>query len=552
MGGPNGITLTAWLILSPIPILLTPAFVPEGYLPGANPWLGVLVGLISHLVTGAVLVAAKFTILRNTHKKSRPITTLSVFALAGAARGFSVAWGLEFFGITAQADFEERMRAGAVIILIWFAVSAVMVDGIRNYRKTFAELSDKFEKVQLLREQGAEKLRGTQNQLTEQIRLTLSDALRAGSSSSDIHKSVDSLVRPLSHRIQLADPKLEIEVKVPRRRLRLAPVLRTAINEVPFNPLWVILMSVLGTLSSRFWQVGPTALIDSLAIVAVISAFFLAARKLGLKGIWTLPVWFVTGITVAAAPLLIAGSLGPASVSDVMLLSLNVVIPAAIVSFIGAFDRESDRNLERLEDAVSMLEWQTSSFEQREWVQRQRISRFVHSELQSRLRAFALRMDFAGREPNEEELLQLRQECDRSLLAESRQQDFSLFLDDIRKLWHGVLEIEVQAEEQVFDELAKDPYCSAAAIEVVREAFSNAVRHGKANKAILTLELEGDPSEPLRLGIKVLDNGVLQRGSEGFGLKTIKELSRDYELTKTDSGTLLRARLTLAPELVDA
>ena len=552
MGGPNGITLTAWLLLSPIAILLTPAFVPEGYLPGASPLLGILVGLIAHLVTGAVLVAAKFTILRNTHKKSRPITTLSVFALAGAARGFSVAWGLEFFGITAQADYEDRMRAGAVIILIWFAVSAVMVDGIRNYRKTYAELSDKFEKVQLLREQGAEKLRGTQNQLTEQIRLTLSDALRAGSSSSDIHKSVDSLVRPLSHRIQLADPKLDIEVKVPRRRLRLAPVLRTAINEVPFNPLWVILMSVLGTLYSRFWQVGPTALIDSLAIVAVISAFFLAARKLGLKGIWTLPVWFVTGVTVALIPAMIAGSLRAGNTSDVILLSLNVVMPAAIVSSIGAFDREASKNLEKLAGAVSILQWQTSSFEQREWVQRQRISRFVHSELQSRLRAFALRMDFAGREPSEQELSQLRQECDRSLLAESRQQDFSMFLDDIRKLWEGVLDIEVVADQQVLAQLARDPYCSAAAIEVVREAFSNAVRHGKANRATLTLELEGEEHEPLRLSIEVLDNGVLQRGSVGLGLKTIAELSHDFELIDTTGGTLLRVSLTLAPELVDA
>ena len=552
MGGPNGITLTAWLLLSPIAVFLTSAFVPEGLLPGANPWLGVLVGLISHLVTGLVLLLAKFTILRNTHKKSRPITTLSVFALAGLARGFSVAWGLEVFGITAQADYEERMRAGAVIILIWFAVCAVMVDGIRNYRETYAELTDKFNQVRLLREQGAKKLKNTQQELTEQIRVTISEALRAGSSSSDIHRAVDSLVRPLSHRIQLADPQLGLEIKPPRRRLRLLPVLRTAVNEVPFNPLWVIAMSVLGTLSSRFWQVGPAALIDSVAIVVIITAFFQGARRLKLKGYWTVPVWFLTGISVSAIPALIAGSLSPESFSGLILLSLNVVGPAAIVSSIGAFDREAKRNLEKLEGAVSMLQWQSSSLEQRDWVQRQRISRFVHSELQSRLRAFALRMGFAGREPSEAELLQLRLECDRSLLAESRQQDFSLFLDDIRKLWEGVLDIEVIADQQVLDQLAQDPYCSAAAIEVVREAFSNAVRHGKANKATLRLSLVGSESEPLSLNLEVLDNGILQAGSLGFGLKTIAELSFDFELSQVPSGTCLSARLTLAPELVKA
>jgi signal transduction histidine kinase len=161
-------------------------------------------------------------------------------------------------------------------------------------------------------------------------------------------------------------------------------------------------------------------------------------------------------------------------------------------------------------------------------------------------------MDFTGREPSAEELEQLKQECDHSLLAESRQQDFSLFLEDIRKLWEGVLDIEVIADQQVLDQLAQDPYCSAAAIEVVREAFSNAVRHGKANKATLRLSLVGSESEPLSLSLEVLDNGILQAGSLGFGLKTIAELSFDFELTKTNAGTCLSARLTLAPELVKA
>ena len=551
MGGPNGITLTAWLLLAPIAIFLTPAFVPEGYLPGANPWLGVLVGLIAHLVTGAVLLVARYTILRNTHKKSRPITTLSVFALAGTARGYSVAWGLEVFGITAQADYVDRMRAGAVIILIWFAVSAVMVDGIRNYRKSYAELTENFERVQLLREQGAEKLKGTQQELTEQIRSTISEALRAGSSSSDIHRAVDALVRPLSHRIQLVNEQLDLEVNAPKRRLRLGPVIRTAINEVPFNPLWVILMSVLGTLYSRLWQIGPSALIDSVAIVAVISVFFLAARRLGLKGAWTLPVWTLTGMTVAAVPNLIAGSLGASNISDLILLSLNVVVPAAIVSFIGAFDRESDRNLERLKDAVSMLQWQSSSFEQREWVQRQRISRFVHSELQSRLRAFALRMDFANRAPTENELEQLKAECDSSLLAESRQQDFDLFVEDIRQLWEGVLSISVKAEEEALRLLALDPYCSAAAIEVVREALSNAVRHGKATTAELHISMTEAGSKLLK--IEVLDNGALAESIHpGLGFATMQELSRDFAIEAGEHGTRLSATLPLSPELAVA
>gem|GEM_PF-1971695 len=550
MGGPNGITLLAWLILSPISIFFTAVVLPEGRLPGASIWAGFLVGTLSHVATGVVLLLAKYTILRNTAQKPRPITTLSTFAFAGLVRGFSTAYLLEAFGIAAQADYADRMRSGAILVLIWFAVSAVMVDGIRNYRRGFEALSEELEREQTLKFEGQKELAQTQASLTEQIRETLAEALRHSSTPKDIHRAVDDLVRPLAHSINRGAGLVLNTAVAPKRRIRLGPVFRTALNEVPFNPLWVSLVAVLATIYSRFWQFGWVSIIDSAATTLVITIVFLIARRLKIRGLWSVFVWFLTGLSAASITALLTDGLLPESFYSVLYLSVNVMAPAMLIASIGAFDREANKNLDRLRGVVELIRWQRSSIEQREWVQRQRIARFVHSELQAKLRAFALRMDFAGRMPAAQEIEELRQDCERSILAESRQQSFEDFFLDVTELWGGVLDVELDADDKTLAQLAADPYCTAAVIEVVREGLSNAVKHGKATRARVSL-VTSDDADRSFLTLEIRNDGVApSTTAEGFGLSSISELASEYSLDRVGGETRLRAELTIAPDLV--
>lgn len=542
MGGPNGITLFAWLLLSPISIFFTYAVVPEGYLPQASPILGLVVGLIGHLVTGGVLFLAKFTILRDVANKPKPFNTLTVFAVAGASRGFSVSHFLEQFEITESANYQDRIVAGAILVLVWFAVVSVMVDGSRTYRRSFAQLSAQLESQLLLKQSGAERLEATQAQLLGEVRQTLSQALRTGMTSGQIHAAVDELVRPLAHQLSAGRPP-QAELVVPRRRRGLGPVVRTALSDTAFSIPWVVALAVLPTVYTRVWQAGWIGALDSVLTAATIAVVFSLAKRLKIRGPLVIPVWFLTGLASASLTAWLGGNFGPESVAGLLYLAVNVLIPAAIIAFIGAFDREANANLDRLRGVITLIQWQTANLQQREWVQRQRIARFVHSELQSRLRAFALRMDFAGRLPRAEEIEELRADCERSLLSESRQTTLSDFAADLGELWSGVAEIELQSAPEVLDALNADPYCTAALIEVIREAVSNAVRHGGANKILI--ELEFQPGS--MLGVRVTDNGSgLSSGLPGMGMRTIGELSSNYSLESTESGAQLRASLPLA------
>ena len=551
MGGPNGITFRAWILISPVSIIFTWVVLPEGYAPTANMWNGFLVGLFAHIVTGLVLLLGKYTVLRNVAKKPRPITSLVVFAMAGAARGWSVAYLLELFQVTEQADYADRMLAGSLLVHIWFAVSAVMVDGERQYRASYAELLGQIDRQMSLRTEQATALKKYQEKLLAEIKTTLSDALRSGQTASDIHESVEHLIRPLAHRLNTSTNFFETVAKPPSRRIQLAPVVRTAFNQTAYSPLWTILVAVLATAYSKLWQFGLAALWDSIVSALVIWAFFTLAKRWRLYGFWVLPIWFTTGLAASLVTAFFSGNLSIEGIPNVMYLSINVIVPAAIVAAIGAFDRNTDHNLAVLRELADKVSWEAASLEQRAWVEQQRLARFVHSELQGRLRAFALRLDVSGRLPTDEDIEKLRRECEEAFPLESKQRNFQDFLENNLSLWEGVVEIRTDVSTEVLAALASDTYASLAAEEIWKEAVVNAVRHGKAKRIEITAKLERTVSDQLLLQLDFVDDGAgpLQ-ANEGMGLAQLQQLTINHALIREKGKTRLSATLTIAPALV--
>jgi anti-sigma regulatory factor (Ser/Thr protein kinase) len=551
MGGPNGITFRAWILISPVSIIFTWVVLPEGYAPTANIWNGLLVGLLSHIVTGLVLLLGKFTVLRNVGHKPRPLTSLIVFAVAGAARGWSVAYLLEVFGVTERADYADRMLAGSLIVLIWFSVCAVMVDGERQYRASYAELLEQFERQTILRTEQATALKSYQEKLLAEIRATLSDALRSGKTASDIHESVEQLIRPLAHRLNSSTKFFQSAVKPPARRIQIAPVIQTAFNQTAYSPLWTILVAVLATAYSKLWQFGLTALIDSVVSALIIWTFFTLAKRWKLYGFWVLPVWFFTGLSASLVTAWFSGNLSLQGIPSVLYLSINVVVPAAIVASIGAFDRNTERNLTTLRELADRVSWEAASLEQRAWVEQQRLARFVHSELQGRLRAFALRLDISGRKPTDEDIEKLRQECEEAFPLETKQRNFEDFLQNNLALWEDVVSIQTNIASEVFAALAADTYASAAVEEIWKEAVVNAVKHGRAKHLVINASIERSFSDQLLLVLEFNDDGIgPSEPKRGMGLAQLEQLTISHSLIRNENQTQLKAILTIAPALV--
>lgn len=123
---------------------------------------------------------------------------------------------------------------------------------------------------------------------------------------------------------------------------------------------------------------------------------------------------------------------------------------------------------------------------------------------------------------------------------------FKEFLHQSQRLWEGIMVISSDIQDPIIELLEKDAFAKAAAVEVIREGLCNAVRHGKAGSAVLTLRaplIEGDGF----LSVSIVNDGepLEANTSVGFGSEVLDEASSQWTLTNTASGVELVARIPL-------
>lgn len=550
IGGPNGITFLGWILLSPISVLFTAEVVPEGYLQGWSRVDGYLLGTISHLATGLVLLLGKLTLLRRVRDNPKPLVTVLVMGAAGLTRGFTTAFGLEFFEITARADYSDRMASGAALIIIWFVAIGIVVDSRQGYRRGYQELSEKLDEQRELREKGSKILSEREQVLISQVRETLNEALRVGSRAVDIHEAVDSLVRPLSHNLSQARPVLVASVSKPKVRIRFWPIAKTAFVSTPYSFGPVIFVAVLGTFYSKLWQLGFWGVVDSALSALFIWFFFALGQRLNKFGWWAWLFWFAAGFASGLTTGLFSGIDPLVNSLPVLYLALNVVASAIMVALLRAYDFEAEKNLESLRKAIDAVHWETVALQQQAWVQQKRIARFVHSDLQARIRAFALRLEFSGNEPRPEDIEELRMECEANLALGGEYQDFEKFIVELQDLWEGVIDIKLVVDETISEQLADDAFTQIALVEIVREAVTNSVKHGRASKVEISLR-SLDFTDQHSIDLRVMDNGTAQAPKPaGLGSEVLSELTLEWSLEKSETGATLSALVPLRQRLL--
>ena len=108
---------------------------------------------------------------------------------------------------------------------------------------------------------------------------------------------------------------------------------------------------------------------------------------------------------------------------------------------------------------------------------------------------------------------------------------------EIIDVWSGVCEIYFNVSKNVYDALKKYPNAAESFVEIVREAISNAVKHGgateievsaKLTNGIIQLQVLNDGKKPSR-----------QQASSGYGTQILNELAMSWVLTQSESGKVL-------------
>ncbi|CAB4557365.1 unannotated protein [freshwater metagenome] len=295
---------------------------------------------------------------------------------------------------------------------------------------------------------------------------------------------------------------------------------------------------------------------DAVLLTSVVSlvVIFLSykAFQVMLKNVWVpFVLAFLFSILTAVLSAIIANSalavLGFVLTPTLYIQSISAQVVITLVSFYMQFLRTQRRDAEReMTNVVSDLAIMNSQLRQEVWLNRRRIASILHGSVQSALYASAIRLAKTDT-PSPEEVAAVQADISaaiKKLESTEGAENFAEVLEQIKTVWDGALEIELPSiGVEIQEKLDANPVASACAAEVVREAVSNAAKHGKAEHVVIALEQTG----PNLLGITVTNDGqpLPAEIEAGYGSSILDEVAFSWQLENRGGYTVLGAAIAV-------
>jgi len=204
------------------------------------------------------------------------------------------------------------------------------------------------------------------------------------------------------------------------------------------------------------------------------------------------------------------------------------------------------RMISELTSTIENLESTISLLNQKEWISRRQLGYVMHGSLQSALNAAVLQLG-SSNAPTPELIESVRSEIAAALARvgfESGQNySFEQAKQEISKIWSGTIEFNWVVAPKAATALLGNVTTSECLAEVLREAVSNASKHGKATRVEIAVNIEDST-----IVLQVQDNGtsVDAGNTQGLGSELFDDVCAQWERVRTESGGMkLTATLIL-------
>jgi hypothetical protein len=200
---------------------------------------------------------------------------------------------------------------------------------------------------------------------------------------------------------------------------------------------------------------------------------------------------------------------------------------------------ELTSTIENLESTISLLS-------QKEWLSRRQVGYVMHGSLQSALNAAVLQLGSTSN-PTPELIESVRGDISRALarvgLESGQSYSFEQAQQEISKIWAGTVETKWQIQPEALEALRRNPATSECLAEVLREAVSNASKHGQATKVEIAVNIEDSA-----ISLQAKDNGTSTNTgkTQGLGTELLDDVCSSWSLEPAPAGgMILRANLLL-------
>lgn len=548
-------------------------------------WITYASGLIGHLTTGgtvnaslgvrfAIVTAAqivsflpllllRWTVLRRP-ARPRPWVAVTGFAVAAVVRGAVLTSLLVAAGAVTQPLWGYRIVASLQNMMVLLIIVALVVSVMRAHTRSLEALigvnRDLAETEDELVKEVTTRNEEVVAQVQERLRLELAslDSVEGAESVRELQRLASEVVRPMSHELATSMPiaavrappideahvtwreaALELMDRAPLRPVLAAGYLAWLLSSTGWSVFGVtrglaiaaaVSVTVLVGSWAANWALGR--LLPRLDPRQALVAVLLASLLIGIASA-TSPVGFLPGgqsrvIFIVGGGLFVAG----------------VILLAAIVTTVLRRQRATEHELIT---SAERLRCQLVRLRQAKWLQRQGLARVLHGPVQAAVTAAALRLDASVRAGDVGDAL--LDDTRQSLLAtvdvldtaESEEYSLDLALARIRGTWEGLCEITSEMDTDAVTYLGADAITAAVVVDVMSEAVSNAIRHGEADRIVITISREDRDL----LTLMIHDNGT-SRGDtslRGLGSTLLDECTLEWSRDISSAGSTLTAVL---------
>lgn len=523
-----------------------------------------IVATVGFFATLLVLLVFRATVLPATEGRSpkRLLTSIAYF-VSGGIRGGSIYLTGAALGIMPAAELWYRLIGGPLFVYGGMAMLAIFNASRERHEKTLAELETEKTELDELRGGIRERIRLQRADLLKRVQAVLAPAVEQvknelqnspQSISQKLRDVVETVVRPLSHDIGHAN-NLDDEVSTLTKRASVAysrgrfPT-RLSVGSMIVPELMLFATASIAIVSNLITFPEHALLTSVLSLVGVWVCYRTAQRLL--RNLWVpflvsllivLSVALLTSFLTALLLFVFGFALSEATVLQFLLSQVLIVLVAYYMQFLRTQRKDAETEMTKVVSDLAIL---NSQLRQEVWLNRRRIASILHGSVQSALYASAIRLaKIDSPTAQEVETVQADISAAISKLESVEGADtFKEVLNQIQVVWDGAVEVQLPGiSPDISAQLDTNHVASACAAEVVREAVSNAVKHGKAEHIVIGVEMNG----PHLLGITVTNDGqpLPAEVVVGYGTKIMDEIAFSWQLENRGGLTVLGAAIAI-------
>lgn len=536
-------------------------------------WLWLTIWTFGHAAAGFVAFLIRGLGL-DSYLEENPsiLLNVGVAALLGIIRVTFIGYTSFRFGLVPQFDLGARIIAGAILGVLLFFLMVSILNSNRDYQKALANLLAAQAQLSNLRKAKQKEISAIEKELAANTRAVveprlqeIAKALNAEQMSGVSRRAItnqlkdllENQIRPLTLKLRstsktLQDPKKFRSVS----RLNLLKVPDRMNPDLALKPLQVFLM--LGALIpfSLYVFEGQQWIPTGFLISAVNMICFWVLKKF-LQPFPSIPTFYgIVALFVFVASqavldyflLRIVDFPARDDFFVTMLIFIALLLTTTGYGLVATYEYNQENFLKKLTANNRRLERELALLNQRLWVEKRQWALRVHGSVQASLTAAITRLSSKS-ELDKSDLTLIRQHISqaRSGLTSAPVKTVSLTdsLKNLKATWRGIVKITIDTKSEPAQLVIADKWAGACANEIIKEAVSNSVKHGKADTVKIWFEKAA--AGFVEIVIEDTGKGLPNQFRPGLGSQLLDEIAFPWSLTKRpEGGSILRARIPVA------